>query len=405
MTPTRFLLSTALTLALSGAALSSFAQDKTAPAAQPAASEMSAVQSDKTKPDGNSEASDAAPRIQIALLLDTSNSMDGLISQAKSQLWNLVNELGAGEKNGKKPVVELALYEYGNSGLSITNGYIRQIVSLTTDLDLVSEELFALDTNGGEEYAGQVIKTALDDLEWSVSEHDMKLILIAGNERFTQGPISYESACQRAKSKGVVIDTIHCGDYERGVSGKWKDGAECSGGIYMTINQDEKSVYIPSPYDDEILKLNKALNDTYIGYGRLGEINKARQEAQDANAGSMSTGSFISRTRSKASAQYRNENWDIVDAYDADKARVLALSDDQLPEEMKGMDADARTAFIEKKAAERRGIQEKIKALQVQQKEFVSKEKANMAKTMTLDEIVVTGARRQAEESGFKFKK
>ena len=27
------------------------------------------------------------PLIQIALLLDTSNSMDGLINQAKSQLW------------------------------------------------------------------------------------------------------------------------------------------------------------------------------------------------------------------------------------------------------------------------------------------------------------------------------
>ncbi|MEO7695078.1 MAG: hypothetical protein ABIS36_14065, partial [Chryseolinea sp.] len=31
--------------------------------------------------------------ILIALLLDTSNSMDGLIDQAKSQLWKIVNEL------------------------------------------------------------------------------------------------------------------------------------------------------------------------------------------------------------------------------------------------------------------------------------------------------------------------
>ena len=31
----------------------------------------------------------------LALLLDTSNSMDGLIDQAKSQLWKIVNELAA----------------------------------------------------------------------------------------------------------------------------------------------------------------------------------------------------------------------------------------------------------------------------------------------------------------------
>ena len=33
------------------------------------------------------------PFIKVALLLDTSNSMDGLIDQAKAQLWDIVNEL------------------------------------------------------------------------------------------------------------------------------------------------------------------------------------------------------------------------------------------------------------------------------------------------------------------------
>jgi hypothetical protein len=33
------------------------------------------------------------PKIQIALIMDTSGSMEGLIEQAKSQLWGLVGEL------------------------------------------------------------------------------------------------------------------------------------------------------------------------------------------------------------------------------------------------------------------------------------------------------------------------
>ena len=37
-------------------------------------------------------------KIQVALLLDTSNSMDGLIDQAKSQLWKMVNELATTKK-------------------------------------------------------------------------------------------------------------------------------------------------------------------------------------------------------------------------------------------------------------------------------------------------------------------
>ena len=222
-----------------------------------------------------------ASRIQIALLLDTSNSMDGLIDQAKSQLWTLVNELAEGEKNGLPPQIELALYEYGNSDISVSKGYIRQVLALTSDLDGVSEALFALKTNGGQEYAGQVIDTALSELEWSKSEDDMKLIIIAGNEPFTQGQVSYQSACARAKKNGVIIDTIHCGDEQTGIDTKWKDGAQCSGGIYMTINQDEQSVHVPSPYDDKILTLNKELNKTYIGYGMKGAAMKERQAAQE----------------------------------------------------------------------------------------------------------------------------
>ena len=34
------------------------------------------------------------PKIQAAILLDVSNSMDGLIAQAKAQLWNMVSVMG-----------------------------------------------------------------------------------------------------------------------------------------------------------------------------------------------------------------------------------------------------------------------------------------------------------------------
>ena len=40
--------------------------------------------------------------IMIALLLDTSNSMDGLIDQAKSQLWKIVNEVAAAKSGDGK---------------------------------------------------------------------------------------------------------------------------------------------------------------------------------------------------------------------------------------------------------------------------------------------------------------
>jgi len=341
--------------------------------------------------------------IQVALLLDTSNSMDGLINQAKSQLWTLVNELSEGRRDGHAPHLELALYEYGNDGLSISKGYIRQVLPLTTDLDSVSEALFALSTDGGSEFAGQVIDTAITDLEWSKFDQDLKLVIIAGNERFTQGPVSYQSACERARENGIIIDTIHCGDAQQGISGKWKAGAECGGGIYMTIDQDAKSVHIDSPYDDEILRLNTALNKTYIGYGAQGEAMAERQAVQDSNASGYSKKSAIARVKSKASKLYKNESWDVVDAYEAAPEKILKLDDAELPAEMQGMDGDARKAFIEAKTQERETARAEIKALEAKREAYVAKERKAMSESETLDNVMVKAVRKQAEDKGYSF--
>ena len=95
---------------------------------------------------------DERPKIQLAILLDTSSSMDGLIDQTRQQIWQVVNTFSAATKDGVKPVLEVAVFEYGNDGLSSKNGFIRQVTGLTTELDQVSEALFSLKTNGGEEY-------------------------------------------------------------------------------------------------------------------------------------------------------------------------------------------------------------------------------------------------------------
>ncbi len=151
------------------------------------------------------------PTVQIALLLDTSNSMDGLIAQAKSQLWVVVNEFVKAKKDGQVPAVQVALFEYGKQSLSSEQGFVRLILPLTDDLDKVSEELFALKTNGGEEYCGWVIREAVNRLEWSKTGDVYKAIFIAGNEPFTQGPVDFHASCKSAIERGIVVNTIFCG--------------------------------------------------------------------------------------------------------------------------------------------------------------------------------------------------
>ena len=96
----------------------------------------------------------AKAKIQIAILLDSSNSMDGLIDQTRTQLWQIVNYLTKVTKNGEVPQLEVALYHYGNDTLPSSEGYVRLLTNFTPELDQISEKLFSIQTKGGEEYAG-----------------------------------------------------------------------------------------------------------------------------------------------------------------------------------------------------------------------------------------------------------
>jgi hypothetical protein len=204
------------------------------------------------------------PLVQMAILLDTSGSMSGLIDQARTELWSIVNEFVFARRNGRQPDLQVALYEYGKSALPAAQGYIRQIVPLTTDLDKISEELFALTTNGGQEYCGWVIREATRGLQWSDSTDDLKVIFIAGNEPFTQGPVDYKEACKSAVAKGIIVNTIHCGSEREGINGKWKDGAVLADGRYLSIDHNRQVVHIVAPQDRQIAELGARLNQTYV---------------------------------------------------------------------------------------------------------------------------------------------
>ena len=290
------------------------------------------INNETNEPDARSS------KIQVALLLDTSGSMDGLIEQAKSQLWKMVNELSSSTKSGKSPDIELALYEYGKTPIGATKGYMRQIVPLSTDLDLVSEKLLSY-AQMGEEYCGLTIGDAVDQLTWSKSPEDLKLIIIAGNESFSQGMVDYRKKCESAVVSDIMINTIYCGNCDEGVRLFWKDGADRGKGRYMCISQDEKVVHIETPYDSRLLKLNSSLNDTYISYGKEGKMYRSRQIQQDENAASYGAANVAERVVSKGNKKmYNNARWDVIDALEDEPSMdIEELEEDYLPEEMKKM--------------------------------------------------------------------
>jgi hypothetical protein len=339
--------------------------------------------------------------VQIALLLDTSNSMDGLIDQAKTQLWKIVNEMARSKRDGKNINLNVALYEYGNDNLSSGEFFIRLISPLKDDLDKISEELFKLKTNGGSEYCGTVIADAVNDLKWTKDNNQLKIIFIAGNEPFNQGNADYKKSCREAIAKGIIVNTIYCGNYEEGKSTYWKDGADLADGKYMNIDQNQEISFIETPYDNELALLGEQLNNTYIGYGISGKDYKKRQAEQDVNAANLSPGILAERTVTKSGSQYKNDSWDLVDAEKEGKVKVSEIPAEQLPEEMQKMSKEERVVYVEKKAEEREKIQNKIEDLNKKRTAFLIKNQAENKDTF--DAAILKILREQASKKKYSF--
>lgn len=359
---------------------------------------------DKLNDDNQSAAPANGQTIMLALLLDTSNSMDGLIDQAKSQLWKIVNEVAAAKSgDGKQPNIKIALYEYGNAELSSDEGYIRQVSALTEDLDVISEKLFSLTTNGGNEFCGQVIKTALNQLAWSASKADLKMIFIAGNEPFTLGGVSYELACGAAKEKEVVVNTIYCGDFNEGIALSWKRGAELTGGAFMSIEQNNKTVYVPTPYDDQIAGLNDKLNATYVYYGASGEYRKEQQIVQDNNAASYGAANAAERSFCKSSHAYKNSSWDLVDAAKDNEKIIAEIKSDDLPTDMRTMSIAQRKVYIKQKSEARTKVQVEIQSLNNRRQEYIAKNTPQSSKDKMLDASMMKAIKAQGGAKNLKW--
>jgi len=343
-------------------------------------------------------AGDRDTRVQVALLLDTSNSMDGLINQARERLWRVVNKLSRATKYGKTARFEVALYEYGNSGLSAASGYLRLVVPFTGNLDLVSEKLHALRTNGGSEYCGQVIGQSTSELRWSSSDEDYRAIFIAGNEPFDQGYQDFRQACRAAAGRGISINTIFCGDPFEGIQTHWKEGADLGRGSFLTINQNDVFADIAAPQDARILELGTELNRTYLAFSDRGR-DQVRQEAVDKRLAERSQSASVERQMNKATVSYDATDWDVVSAFEEDDEVLESVAEERLPEPMKAMNTEERKQFVAENLSKRKDLIAEMEKLRREREAFIAGQAGNEA---SLDTAMLKAVADQLAARGFE---
>lgn len=339
--------------------------------------------------------------IDLVIALDTSGSMNGLIDSAKQRLWEIVSELADADP---MPDLRVAILTYGNDGHARNQGWVSLDIPFTRDLDAVNETLFSFRTNGGQEYVSRVIDRSLSALEWSSDQDGLRIIMVAGNEPATQDPlISLRVVSKSAVEKGVVVNPIFCGTGNSHEIPGWRQLATLTNGIFSTIDQNQAARPVPqTPLDKELISLNDELNKTYVAYGVEGQAYKANQIKQDSNAVSMSRQALAARALAKSKQLYRNEMWDLVDAYEGGK-QVTALPEEELPEEMRKMSQSEREQYVKSLVEKRTDIQEKIRKLEKERRLYIEKITKEQNSEQGLDQALLKAIRTQATKKGFSF--
>ncbi len=343
------------------------------------------------------------PQVDLVLCLDASNSMDALIASAKLKLWAIVSEMA---KARPTPELRVALLSYGNNGYDKEKGWVRIDCPFTTDLDGLSAKLDAVTTNGGDEYVARVVREALLSLNWTPSSKALKVVFVAGNEPATQDPqFTLEKVFGDAIARGIQVNTLYCGAPTDPDAAGWRTAASRADGMFACIDKDRGTVALAAPQDKELAELSGKLNTTYLGYGVQGRLRKESQAAGDASAAKQAPSAAAERACSKSGGCYENSDWDMVDALQNKRMDLSVLKDEELPQEMRGLDAAGRQAYVERKAQERARIQEEIQKLSKDRESYLKEEmkKQGLSDEKSLDGAIRKAVKAQAEKKGMTF--
>jgi uncharacterized protein YegL len=345
------------------------------------------------------------PRIEVCFVLDTTGSMSGLIEGAKEKIWSIANEMIAAKPT---PELKLSLVGYRDRG----DEYITKITDLTDDIDTIHARLMEFTANGGgdgPESVNQALHEAVTKIAWSKDRDVLKIVFLVGDappHMDYDQDVRYPEICQMAMKADLVINAVQCGQ-QGDTATVWKEIAKLAEGKYIPLVQTGGMVRIDAPQDEEIATLNRELGTTLVAYGKAEarrEVAAKQSLAEAAPAAAAADRLSYNATTGKT-VQGGSE---LIDAIERGDVTLEAVKDEDLPEELRSLNADERAAAVEAKRAKRKELQVKLDKLLEERNAFVVAERKRLAeegKGDAFDAEVATTVREQAAKKGIEYAK
>ena len=348
------------------------------------------------------------PKIDVVFVLDTTGSMSGLIQTAKEKIWSIATTMASAQPT---PEIRIGLVAYRDRG----DQYVTKMVDLSSDLDSVYATLMDFEAGGGgdtPESVNQALNDAIHKMSWSQGEQAYQVVFLVGDAppHMDYNEIRYPEIVVSAIEKGIVINTIQCGEMSTTIA-PWTQIASLGQGSFFQVEQAGGAVAFTSPFDDEIAALSARLDDTRLYYGTEEEKERMlrkvaatdKLELHASVATRARRGVFNAAVGGRANLLGENE---LVDAVARGEVELDEIEPEALPAALKPMAPAEQQAYVARLAGEREDLKRQIQELSADRDGYLAK-KVDEAGGMkdSLDQQLYEAVKEQAGNAGLEYEK
>lgn len=347
------------------------------------------------------------PVIEVVFVLDTTGSMGGLIQAAKDKIWSIASTMALAQP---APEIKMGLVAYRDRG----DDYVTRVLDLSNDLDSMYAALMEFQADGGgdgPESVNQALFDAVHNISWSQDESVYQVVFLVGDappHMDYKDEILYPVTLAKAQEKGIVVNTIQCGQSPH-TANQWRQMARLGMGRFFQVEQNGGAIAVSSPFDDAIARLSAELDKTRMYFGSEQErAKKAEKVAATEKLHASSSSDVLARRAAfnlskSGKANLLGED-ELVDAVSSGRIELKELAEEDLPASLQVMEPEKRQELVQQQAQKRDAIKQRLGDLMRQRSSYVEEQVAALpAAKASFEHKVYEAVREQAVVKGLDY--
>jgi hypothetical protein len=313
------------------------------------------------------------PVVEVAFVLDTTGSMDGLIEGAKKKIWSIATTIAEANPDAD---LRMAIVAYRDVG----DNYVTRVFPLTEDIQDLYGDLLRFKAEGGGDWpesVNEALDAAVTKLKWGQGSKDTRIVFLVGDappHMDYRQDRPYKQVIKDARSRGIIVNAVQAGAAED-TTRVWRSIAQLGGGEFIAIPQDGGQVLvIVTPYDEDIYRLQLEIDETVAPYGRAeqqAEVRSKLETRKSAPAPSAADNSSYVLKKSKGRDAITGSG-DLVSDVEQGRVKLDEVAEGDLPEAIAALPKPERGAKL-------RSLSEKRGTLSARMAELVARRDAFLA--------------------------